>query len=209
MISLTNNEVRKFKMKPAFKYLPKITAGMVAAVLACGASIPAYANTLPASNSTDIYVSQGIDTETAALLDKMAAEFEREYNYNPAAFDATIAKLGSSLSAQPTLDQFSPKSAVIAPYASWDSYARCVGEGIAAAFAIDVLKQAINKPVIDALKSRQWRVASSIIHTNLSRILGSKGASFVIKKIASKALPGGLPGQLIWIAAKCGVKEFI
>lgn len=69
------------------------------------------------------------------------------------------------------------------------------------------MKKAVSKPVLDALKSRQWRVTSSIIHTNLSRIPAVKGASLVIKKRANKLLPAGLPGQIVWIAGKCGVKE--
>ena len=133
------------------------------------------------------------DPEVSMLLDQMATEFEAQYQADPVAFDQAITGLNRSFSSQTRLGMVSPN-------ASWESYAQCVGHN---------MKQAVNKPVIDALKSRQWRVASSIIHTNLSRILGAKGASIVIKKIANKFLPGGLPGQIIWIAGKCGVKEFI
>ncbi len=143
------------------------------------------------------------------MLNQMASEFESQYLQNPESFDRVLDNLSKSFSGQSSLQSVFSYDRGLTPYASWENYAKCVGNGVAAAFGIDILKRAINKPVVDALKSRQWRVASSIIHSNLKRILGSKGASLVIKKIANKALPGGLPGQIVWIAGKCGVKEFI
>lgn len=160
----------------------------------------AQAYTVPSNNLSHSLAYE--DPEVSMLLDQMATEFEAQYQADPVAFDQAITGLNRSFSSQTRLGMVSPN-------ASWESYAQCVGHNIAIAFGLDILKQAVNKPVIDALKSRQWRVASSIIHTNLSRILGAKGASIVIKKIANKFLPGGLPGQIIWIAGKCGVKEFI
>lgn len=186
-------------MKAPYRGLATTLCIAISATLFAGTAVtPVYANSTSA-------MSQGLayeDAEVSALLDQMAAEFEAQYQNDPVSFDQALAGLDRSFSAQPTLG-------VVAPNASWESYARCVGNGIAVAFGLDILKRAVNKPVIDALKSRQWRVASSIIHTNLSRILGAKGASLVIKKMENKLLPGGLPGQIVWIAAKCGVKEFI
>lgn len=90
---------------------------------------------------------------------------------------------------------------------SWDSFANCVGEGLAKSFGVDALKRAFNDEVRAALKSRQWKVASAIMHKNLEKIVGKKMASKIIKKIAGKALPGGLPGQIAWQTGKCGIKE--
>ncbi|MGL5406323.1 MAG: hypothetical protein ACRDAX_05990 [Propionibacteriaceae bacterium] len=153
-------------------------------------------------------ILQSDDRTVEILLSRMASEFEITYNQNPQAFEEMLLKLSQPKSHQPLNKNIANENSV-EPLASWESFSNCVGDGLSQAFAIDILKQAINKEVVDALKSRQWRVASSIIHKNLSKLVGSKGASFIIKKIANKALPGGLPGQLAWIAGKCGVKEFI
>lgn len=89
----------------------------------------------------------------------------------------------------------------------WNSFASCVGTRLAKSFGIDALKRAFNSQVRSALKSHKWKVASSILYRNLTRILGKNGASKAIKKIASKALPGGLPGQIAWNVVRCGFKE--
>lgn len=89
----------------------------------------------------------------------------------------------------------------------WKSFNKCVANGAANVFGLDILKRAINKKVVKALKSRQYKKATSIIHTNISKIAGKKYASKVIKFMARKLLPGGLPAQLSWVLGKCGLKQ--
>ncbi|MBP3223555.1 MAG: hypothetical protein J6M18_06495 [Actinomycetaceae bacterium] len=90
---------------------------------------------------------------------------------------------------------------------SWNSFANCIANKIANIFGMDILKRAFNQQVRTALKSRQWKVASSIIHKNITKIVGKKAASFLVIQIAKKALPGGLPGQIAFAAGKCAIKE--
>lgn len=90
---------------------------------------------------------------------------------------------------------------------SWGTFANCIGNGLAKSYGLDVLKRAFNQEVRKALKSLKWKVASSVMHRNLKKFLGKKVASYVIKVIASKALPGGLPGQIAFQAGKCAIKE--
>lgn len=133
------------------------------------------------------------DAETITLLNQMSEEFEAYGEQGE--YDAL-----------PLYDNAATLPDQATPY-GWKEFANCVGSGIARAYGLDVLKQAFNHEVRQALKSRQWKVASAIMHRNLKRILGKKGASWVIKKIAHKALPGGLAGQIAWQVGKCGFKE--
>lgn len=125
------------------------------------------------------------DLETIALLKEMEKGFE--FYGNEGAYDDLVI---------PAIQT-----------RSWGTFANCVGNGLAKSFGLDVLKRAFNQEVRKALKSRQWKVASSVMHRNLKKFLGKKVASYVIKLIASKALPGGLPGQIAFQAGKCAIKE--
>lgn len=125
------------------------------------------------------------DLETIALLKEMEKGFE--FYGNEGAYDDLVI---------PAIQT-----------RSWGTFANCVGNGLAKSFGLDVLKRAFNQEVRKALKSRQWKVASSVMHRNLKKFLGKKVASYVIKLIASKELPGGLPGQIAFQAGKCAIKE--
>lgn len=180
----------------------------LAASLVCGLAGVATAGELPSSNQNsavhivtafpqpsvrDIQLYGTDDPETVYLLNQMSEEFAKLGNKG--AYDGLI--VGSDVQTNP---------GTITTY-SWSSFASCVGEGLAKTFGLDILKRAFNSQVRNALKSHQWKVASSIMHRNLTKILGKNGASFVIKKIAAKALPGGLPGQIAWQVGKCGLNE--
>ncbi|USR79945.1 hypothetical protein [Arcanobacterium pinnipediorum] len=138
----------------------------------------------PEPSVQDILLFGTDDPETVYLLNQMSEDFAKFGDKG--AYDSLI--VGSDAPIRPgtitTQD--------------WNSFASCVGSGLAQSFGLDVLKRAFDSQVRNALKSHQWKVASSIMHRNLTRLLGKKGASFVIKKIAAKALPGGLPGQIAW-----------
>ena len=57
-----------------------------------------------------------------------------------------------------------------------------------------------------ALKSRQWKVASSIAF-NILKKASPKLASFLIKKAAGSLLPGGAIGILAFSAGQCALGE--
>lgn len=166
----------------AAKSEPSTTKGVESAVVS-----------YPTPSKEDIAFYGTDDPETVYLLNQMSAEFAH-YGANGYYDDLLV---GSDTDLRPG----------VITTRSWNSFANCVGNGLAKSFGLDVLKRAFNSEVRSALKSHKWKVASSIMHRNLTKILGKKGASFVIKKIASKALPGGLPGQIAWQVGKCGFKE--
>lgn len=110
--------------------------------------------------------------EMIALLNEMAEGFEQygeQGYYDDIQIQGCIEENSSGISTR-----------------NWNTFANCVGNGIAKSFGLDVLKKAFNKEVRQALKSRKWKVASSIMHRNLKKILGKKAASFVIKKLQRK-----------------------
>lgn len=147
----------------------------------------------PTPSENDVLLYGTNDPETVYLLNKMSQDFAKygeQGVYNNLEIGTDVPNAPGLITTQ-----------------SWNSFATCVGNGLAKSFGLDVLKRAFNSEVRSALKSHKWKVASSIMHRNLTKILGKKGASFVIKKIASKALPGGLPGQIAWQVGKCGLKE--
>lgn len=149
--------------------------------------------TYPTPSESDVLLYGTSDPETVYLLNKMSEDFDKygdQGAYNDLEIGTDALNVPGLITTQ-----------------SWNSFASCVGNGLAKSFGLDVLKRAFNSKVRSALKSRQWKVASSIMHRNLTKILGKKGASFVIKKIASKALPGGVPGQIAWQVGKCAIKE--
>lgn len=147
----------------------------------------------PTPSDEDISLYGTDDPETVYLLNQMSEEFEK---YGEKGFYEELI-VGTD---------YQPKPGMVTTL-GWDSFASCVGNGLARSFGLDILKRAFNHEVRSALKSRQWKVASAIMHRNISKYLGKKAASIIIKKIASKALPGGLPGQIAWQVGKCGFKE--
>ncbi|MBW3084916.1 hypothetical protein KEM60_01106 [Austwickia sp. TVS 96-490-7B] len=164
-------------------------------------------------------VEQENDPETTAALEAIASDleffFSRAAVLNP---DETIASINVKLLEEKygeskdftSLGEIynqGERRAATHPGYSLATFRQCVSTGVAQAFGIELLKQAFNDEVVKALKSRAWKVASAIIFKNLETKIGKKGAQLVIKKIASKALPGGLPAQLALIGGKCGTKE--
>lgn len=124
------------------------------------------------------------DAEIVAMLNEMASQFK--YYSTNGSYDDLISAMEDR---------------------GWSSYLNCVAKGVARSFGLDILKEVFTDEVRGLLKSRQWKVVSSVIHRNLSKKLGKKGASWVIKKMATKFLPGGLPGTIAFQAAVCGLKE--
>lgn len=76
--------------------------------------------------------------------------------------------------------------------------------GIADAKAI--IKAFAEPKVRKALKSRQWKVASSIAF-NILKKTSPKIASFLIKKAAHSVLPGGAVGALVIAVGACALGE--
>lgn len=76
--------------------------------------------------------------------------------------------------------------------------------GIADAKAI--IKAFAEPKVRKALKSRQWKVASSIAF-NILKKTSPKIASFLIKKAAHSVLPGGAVGALAVAVGACALGE--
>ncbi|QPK81167.1 hypothetical protein G7Y41_09045 [Schaalia sp. ZJ405] len=148
------------------------------------------AETFPTPSPADIQLYGTSDPETVYLLNQISEGFKEQ---GEKGFYQELVV------SNPSPGEITPQS--------WSTFASCVGNGLAASFGIDILKRAFNHEVRNALKSRQWKVASSIIFRNLNKYLGKKAAQIIIKKIAAKVLPGGLPGQIAWLVAKCGVKE--
>ncbi|WP_406714973.1 hypothetical protein [Trueperella pyogenes] len=147
--------------------------------------------TYPVPSANDVLLYGTSDPETVCLLNKMSEDFAK-YGDQGAYSDLEI---GTDVLNVPSLITTQ----------SWNSFTTCVGSGLAKSFGLDVLKRAFDSEVRSALKSHKWKVASSIMHRNLTEILGKKGTSLIIKKIASKALPEGLPGQVAWQVGKCGL----
>ena len=92
---------------------------------------------------------------------------------------------------------------------SINSFGKCLVGSLGSAVGVDIIKRAYTKPVKTALKSHHWKKASSILFTNLKKVLGKKASKLLIKKIAHVALPGGLPAKFAFIVAVCGVKEIV
>lgn len=86
-------------------------------------------------------------------------------------------------------------------------FVKCMKNGLRNAVGLDILKRAYTKEVRKYLKSKAWKKASSILFRNIKRVAGKKAGQFLVKKLAGKLLPGGVPAQLAWIAGKCAVKN--
>lgn len=115
--------------------------------------------------------------------------------------DEILARMEEQISEAPPTDMASVMW-------DWNRFGNCVAKELGVATAKEIIK-AFNEPrVRRALKSRQWRVASSIFFETVKKV-SPKLARFLIKKAANSLLPGGVVGIIVVAVAKCGVKEVI
>lgn len=90
---------------------------------------------------------------------------------------------------------------------SWESFGTCLAKKIGISEAKEIARIVFNDQVKILLKSYAWKKASAIIVQRIKRVAGQKGASWAVKKLARKLLPGGLIGEIAVGAVWCGAKE--
>ncbi|WP_155278216.1 hypothetical protein [Trueperella pyogenes] len=90
---------------------------------------------------------------------------------------------------------------------SWESFGTCLAKKIGISDAKEIARIVFNDQVKILLKSYAWKKASAIIVQRIKRVAGQKGASWAVKKLAHKLLPGGLVGEIAVGAVWCGAKE--
>ena len=88
----------------------------------------------------------------------------------------------------------------------WNHFGSCMAKKLGIADAKAIIKAFAEPKVRKALKSRQWKVASSIAF-NILKKTSPKIASFLIKKAAHSVLPGGAVGALAIAVGACALGE--
>ncbi|MBD8020476.1 hypothetical protein [Brevibacterium gallinarum] len=89
---------------------------------------------------------------------------------------------------------------------NWNSFANCTANGLGVKAAQEIVKAFAEPKVRKALKSKQYKKASSIAF-NILKKTSPKIASFIIKRAANAALPGGVVTFFSIPVGKCAVKE--
>ena len=88
----------------------------------------------------------------------------------------------------------------------WNSFGNCVAKELGIKAAVEFAKVFAEPRVRKALKSKQWRKASSIAYERLKKI-SPKVAKLIIKKAANSVLPGGIVTVIAIPVGKCAIKE--
>lgn len=90
----------------------------------------------------------------------------------------------------------------------WDNshFGKCLAKKIGIADIKAIIKAFAEPKVRKALKSKQWKKASSIAF-NILKKTSPKIAKFLIKKAAHSVLPGGVVGVLALAAGQCALGE--
>ncbi|PCC29629.1 hypothetical protein CIK76_04325 [Glutamicibacter sp. BW80] len=88
----------------------------------------------------------------------------------------------------------------------WNSFGSCVAKEMGIKAAVELAKVFAEPKVRKALKSKQWRKASSIAYERLKKI-SPKVAKLIIKKAANSVLPGGIVTVIAIPVGKCAIKE--
>lgn len=87
-----------------------------------------------------------------------------------------------------------------------EHFAQRLAKKIGIADVKEIIKAFAEPKVRSALKSKQWKKASSIAF-NILKKTSPKIASFIIKKAANSLLPGGVVGMLALAAGQCALGE--
>lgn len=91
---------------------------------------------------------------------------------------------------------------------NWNSFGNCVAKEMGIKAAVELAKVFAEPQVRKALKSKQWRKASSIAYERLKKI-SPKVAKLIIKKAANSVLPGGIVMVIAIPVGKCAIKELL
>lgn len=124
-------------------------------------------------------------------------------------FDALFAALDAGGSEQKAMaSAAAPAGPAVAVAMKWNNehFAKCLAKKIGIADVKEIIKAFAEPKVRKALKSKQWKKASSIAF-NILKKTSPKIASFIIKKAANSVLPGGVVGMLALAAGQCALGE--
>lgn len=166
-----------------------------------------------------IFISAGTSVY-AAEQTKVDTEYYSQEEYDKAVDNLAIAfqeQYDSTVKSNPNLTEedivksillftFSDESHSINKR-SLDSFGQCMMQKLGISELKNIAKQVFNKQVVQALKSKAWKKASSIIANAITKYAGKKMASWAIKKIAHYFLPGTGWFSLGVAVGQCGLGE--
>lgn len=89
---------------------------------------------------------------------------------------------------------------------NWTSFGKCTAKELGVKVAQEIVKAFAEPKVRKALKSKQYKKASSIAF-NILKKTSPKIAKFIIKRAANAALPGGVVTFFAIPIGKCAIKE--
>lgn len=194
-------------------YTRQFVAGMLASALLLASVTPAYATeNIDASNSvasysanSDVPILNMTVQDEEKLIDETARGLEALYTKA-----ATLDTEGNILDVDMDILYASLQEMGMGPIItprSWQSFGTCLAKKIGISDAKEIARIIFNDQVKKYLKSHAWKKASAYIVQKIKKVAGQKGASWAVKKLAHKLLPGGLIGEIAVGAAWCGAKE--
>lgn len=186
--------------------------GGISAALGLVGGSAAYADDIDLT-ADPLADTSGLTPEELAYVEQTALELQEiEEKGGVTLDDGTFQPLNFDL----LLDQFDKEgnlavaavgtSRVAALSWDWNHFGRCMAKKLGIADAKAIIKAFAEPKVRKALKSRKWKVASSIAF-NILKKTSPKIASFLIKQAARQVLPGGAVGALAVAVGACALGE--
>lgn len=199
------------RTEDAMKRRALMTSGIVATLGVLGTST-AYADGV-ALEEDPLADTSGLSPEELAYVERTAAELQEvEEQGGITLDDGTFQPFNFDM----LLDQYDKGGNVAVAVAGtsqisalswdWNHFGNCMSKKLGIADAKAIIKAFAEPKVRKALKSRQWKVASSIAF-NILKKTSPKIASFLIKKAAHSVLPGGAVGALVIAVGACALGD--
>lgn len=189
---------------------------LAASLTGASLGIPAAAR---AEGTDALSDTSGLTADELAVVNATAQGFEQvdtkggvvveDGSFQPFDFDKLFAALDEGASDQKALTQAAvatPQSAAVAMKWNTDHFVKCLAKKIGIADVKQIIKAFAEPKVRKALKSKQYKKASSIAF-NILKKTSPKIAKFLIKKAARSVLPGGAVGMLAMAAGQCALGE--